>query len=79
MVLDAIRGELTMAELSRVTAYMRRGIATWKKQAIKGMAASFSGRAEALDALSEAQATKLHANIGHLVVERDFLRGGSLP
>jgi transposase len=37
------------------------------------MAATFSGKSEAVQAMSEAEVTKLHAKIGQLVVERDFL------
>ena len=48
-------------------------IAAWKKQAIEGMAATFSGKAEAVQATSEAELTKLHAKIGQLVIEKDFL------
>ena len=50
-------------------------IATWKRHAIDGMTATFSGKSEAAQAMSEARGgmTKLHAKIGQLVVERDFL------
>lgn len=77
VALEAIRGEMTMAELSARHGVHATVIATWKRQAIEGMTASFSGKAEALEAASEAEVTKLHAKIGQLVVERDFLRRGS--
>ncbi|AVM76170.1 hypothetical protein MSR1_37120 [Magnetospirillum gryphiswaldense MSR-1] len=48
-------------------------IAAWKRQAVEGMAATFSGKSEAAKAASEAEVAKLHAKIGQLVVERDFL------
>ena len=48
-------------------------IAAWKRQAIKGMANSFSGAGDAAKAVSESEVEKLHAKIGQLVVERDFL------
>lgn len=48
-------------------------IATWRRQAIEGMAATFSGKSEATAAASEADLARLHAKIGQLVVERDFL------
>jgi transposase len=48
-------------------------IATWKRQAIEGMAATFSGAGEAAKAAGEADLEKLH-KIGQLVVERDFCR-----
>jgi transposase len=40
------------------------------------MAASFSGRPEAAVACSPAEVDRLHAKIGQLVVERDFLAKG---
>ena len=40
------------------------------------MAATFSGTAEASKAAGEADIEKLHAKIGQLVVERDFLSKG---
>ena len=38
-----------------------------------GVASVFSGKAEAVEASREADVEKLHAKIGQLVVERDFL------
>ncbi len=48
-------------------------IASWKRQAIDGMAGTFSGAGDAVKAASESEVEKLHAKIGQLVVERDFL------
>ncbi len=79
VALEAIRGELTMAELSARHGVHPTMIAAWKKQAIDGMATTFAGKAgsDAVAAVSEAEVTKLHAKIGQLVVERDFLQRGS--
>jgi transposase len=41
------------------------------------MAAVFSGNAEAAETARGAEVEKLHAKIGELVVERDFLRKAS--
>ena len=73
VALEAIRGELTLAELASRHGIHPTMIATWKRQAIEGMAATFSGKSEAVRATSEAEVTKLHAKIGQLVVEHDFL------
>ena len=48
-------------------------IASWKRQAIDGMAGTFSGVGDVARAASESEVEKLHAKIGQLVVERDFL------
>jgi transposase len=52
-------------------------IAAWKRQAVEGMAGTFSGASDAARAASEAEVEKLHAKIGQLVVERDFLARAS--
>ena len=52
-------------------------INAWKKQAVEGMAGVFSGKAEAAEASHQDEVEKLHAMIGQLVVERDFLRKAS--
>jgi len=76
VALEAIRGDLTLAELAELAA--KHGvhhtmIAAWKRQAIDGMASTFSGAGDAAKATSESEVEKLHAKIGQLVVERDFL------
>jgi transposase len=40
------------------------------------MAAIFAAKPESVPATSPAEVEKLHAKIGQLVVERDFLAGG---
>jgi transposase len=54
VALEAIRGELTLAELSAKQGVHQTMIAAWKKQAIEGMAGTFSGKPEAAQATSEA-------------------------
>ncbi len=41
------------------------------------MCGVFSGKAEAVEAAREGEIDQLHAKIGQLVVERDFLRRAS--
>lgn len=77
VALEAIKGELTLAELSAKHGIHQTMIATWKRQAIEGMAATFSGKSEAASAANEAETARLHAKIGQLVVERDFLAKAS--
>lgn len=73
VALEAIRGDLTLAELAAKHGIHHTMIASWKKQAIEGMAGTFSGAAEVARTSGEAEVEKLHAKIGQLVVERDFL------
>lgn len=77
VALEAIKGELTLAELSAKHAIHQTMIAAWKRQATEGLAWTFSGKAEAVQATGEAELTRLHAKIGQLVVERDFLARAS--
>lgn len=77
VALEAIRGDSTLAELAAKHGVHQTVIAGWKRQAIDGMTATFSGKSEAAKAASEAEVAKLHAKIGQLVVERDFLSKAS--
>jgi transposase len=77
VALEAIRGELTLAELAAKHAIHQTMIAAWKRQAIEGLATTFLGKAEAAQVASEADVNRLHAKIGQLVVERDFLAKAS--
>ena len=77
VALEAIRGDLTLAELAAKHGIHHTMIAAWKRQAVEGMAGTFSGAGDAARAASEAEVEKLHAKIGQLVVERDFLARAS--
>jgi transposase len=77
VALEALRGELTIAQLVAKHGVHQTLINAWKRQAVEGMAAVFSGKAEAAEASREAEVERLHAKIGALVVERDFLRRAS--
>ena len=77
VALEAIRGEATIAELVMKHGVHQTLINAWKRQAIEGMARVFSGKAEAVAAEREGELEKLHAKIGQLVVERDFLAKAS--
>ena len=75
--LEAIRGDLTLAELAAKHGIHHTMIASWKKQAIEGMATTFSGAQEASKVAGAVELDRLHAKIGQLVVERDFLAKAS--
>ena len=72
VALEAIRGDLTLAELAAKHGVHHAMIAAWKRQAIEGVASTFSGAGESTRAVSDAEVEKLHAKIGQLVVERDL-------
>ena len=79
VALDALRGELTTAQLATKHGIHQTMVGEWKKQAMEGIAAVFSGKEAAQETAksSEAEVEKLHAKIGQLVVERDFLAKAS--
>ena len=52
-------------------------IGAWKRQAMDGLASLFDNGDQASKAASEAEIKKLHAKIGQLLVERDFLAKAS--
>jgi len=53
VALEAIRGDLTLAELSAKHGIHHTMIAAWKRQAVEGMAGRFSGTSDAARAASE--------------------------
>lgn len=79
VALEALRGELTAAQLATKHGIHQTMVGEWKKQAMAGMASVFSGQADAQETAKSAEADveKLHAKIGQLLVERDFLAKAS--
>lgn len=78
VALEAIREEMTMAELAKKYGVHPTQIGTWKRAAIDNMATAFSKRGGDRGRADEAQIDKLHSKIGQLVVERDFLANASV-
>jgi transposase len=72
VALDAIRAELTVSQLGAKHGVHQTMINAWKKQAIDNLSTVFEGKSET-GKTNEADVEKLHAKIGQLVVERDFL------
>ena len=78
VALEAIREEMTMAELSKKYGVHPTQIGIWKRAAIENMAAAFTKLGSDLGRVDEAQIDKLHSKIGQLVVERNFLANASV-
>jgi len=77
VAMDALRGELTTSQLATKHGVHQTLIGDWKRQAVEGLVTVFSGKADAKEGMREEDVEKLHAKIGQLVVERDFLAKAS--
>lgn len=73
VAMEALRGELTTSQLATKHGVHQTLIDDWKRQATEGLVTVFSGKVEAKEGIREEEVEKLHAKIGQLVVERDFL------
>lgn len=73
VALEAIKGEQTLAELATRFSLHPNMITNWKRQAINNMANAFDSRSEKNNSINDAQLKDLHAKIGQLTIERDFL------
>jgi transposase len=78
VALDAIREEMTLAELSKKYGVHSGQISTWKRAALDNITSASQRRGRGLEPeISTAEVEKLHSKIGQLVVERDFLASAS--
>ena len=62
-----------MAELAKKHELHPNLITQWKRLAVERLAKVFDEKGGELQSSRDAEVTKLHAKIGQLVVERDFL------
>ena len=77
VVLEAIREEMTLAELSKKYGVRPNMISTWKRAVIANMSSAFERGNSGETRASEAEIDKLHFKIGQLVAARDFLMSAS--
>jgi len=71
--LAAIKGEKTLSELAQLFDVHPNQITQWKAQLLEGAADVFDGRAGRSEPTVDLKA--LHAKIGELTLENDFLEG----
>lgn len=76
VALDALRGDKTIQEIAARHKVHPNQVSTWKRQAIEGLGAVFSNGADRERQDHEVEVRELHAKIGQLTVERDFLSKG---
>jgi transposase len=74
VALAAIKGEKTLAELAQQYDVHPNQITAWKAQAMEGVAGIFGSGNAGLEA-TPVDVKVLHAKIGELTLEVDFLAG----
>jgi transposase len=75
IALEALRGDKTIQEIASKHQLHPNQVSTWKRQAVEGMADVFA-KGDKPCGPTEAEVKHLHAKIGRLAVENDFLSQG---
>ena len=73
VALEALSGEHTLSELAAKHDIHPNVVQQWKRQAKEAMPDVFSGKASAHATSRESEIKELHAKIGQLTIEKDFL------
>jgi transposase-like protein len=73
VALEAIRGEKTVAEIAAHHEVHPTQVTSWKNEVLENLAGIFGGESCGRD--EKERIRELHAKIGELTVERDFLEG----
>ena len=75
VALAAIKGEKTLADLAQQFDIHSSQITQWKAQLLEGAAGVFGAEARPEPAAPAVDLKSLHAKIGELTLENDFLEG----
>lgn len=74
VAMAAIKGDLTMAQISSQYGVHYTQINRWKKEAVEAMVLGFNGKTKAVDTSQTELLNQLYQQIGQLTVERDWLK-----
>ena len=72
--MEAIKGDLTMAQISSQYGVHASQINRWKKEAMEAMVSGFSSKPKAVDTSQTELIDQLYQQIGQLTMERDWLK-----
>jgi len=75
VALEALRGDKTVQQIAAKHRIHPTQVTSWKRQAIDGLTSVFSDKVKKAEN-NEAEVKELHAKIGQLAVENDFLSQG---
>ncbi|UWR08987.1 transposase [Ruegeria sp. B32] len=75
VALEALCGDTTIQEIAARHQVHPNQVSTWKRQAVEGMPDVFA-RGGKPEGPTEAKVKELHAKIGKLAIENDFLSQG---
>ena len=75
VALEALRGDRSVQEIAAKHRVHPTQVSTWKRQAIDGLTGVFSDKVKRVED-NDAAVKELHAKIGKLAVENDFLAQG---
>ena len=73
VALEALSGAFTMAELASKHNLHPNMISQWKRKAQEGLPDVFAKKNERQKGIQDAEVKELHAKIGQLTIENDFL------
>ncbi len=76
VALETLRGDKTVQEIAARHKVHPNQLSAWKRQAIDGLSEEFSNGVDRARRDHESEVRDLHAKIGELMVERDFLARG---
>ena len=74
VALEAIKGDLTIAQISSKYGVHATQINRWRKEALESMVSGFKSKSKIKDTSQDDLIKQLYEQIGQLTVERDWLK-----